>query len=94
MLTIALGIFGPLRLILAPVWMLVKGVLTTNGFLAAILIGGGALLYTYDQSRVAAGAKQEAAKRTERNEKAINLANRGAAGGGGKRVLDPYAASE
>lgn len=94
MWTIALGIIGPLRLILAPVWMLVKGVLTTNGFLAAVLIGGGALLYTYDQSRVEAGRTKEAAERTKRNENAVNLANRGAAGVGGKRVLDPYAAAE
>ena len=91
---LALGMAGPLRLVLAPVWMIVKGFLTTNGFLATILIGGGALLYTYDKSRVEAGRKQEAAERTKRNENAVNLANRGAAGAGGKRLLDPYAVTE
>jgi len=91
---LALGMAGPLRLVLAPVWMIVKGFLTTNGFLATVLIGGGALLYTYDQSRVKKGRQLEAAERTERNENAVKLANRGAAGVGSKRVLDPYAASE
>ena len=94
MWTIALGIIGPLRLVLAPVWMIVKGLLTTNGFLATLLIAGGALLYTYDKSRVNAGARQEAAKRTQQNEHAVELANRGASGVGSKRVLEPYDAVE
>jgi len=80
--------------VIAPVWAVIRSLLTTNGFLTALLIGGGALLYTYDQSRVKAGRNQEAAERTKRNDDAVNLANRGASGAGGKRVLDPYAATE
>jgi hypothetical protein len=94
MWAIATSLLGPLRLAVWPVWLLLKGFFTTNGFLAALLIGGGVLLYQYDQSRVKEGERREGARRDRDNGIAVETANRGRAGAGGKRVLDPYARAE
>ena len=84
----------PLRLAGWPIWVLIKGFLTTNGFLAALLIGGGVLAWTYDSSRLKEGARREGALRDKANDIAVETANRGRAGAGGSRVLDPYTRSE
>lgn len=79
---------------LTPLWLVVRAFLSTNGILAALLIGGGILAVTYDQSRVRAGRIIEAKEREASNAKAVDIARRGAAGSGSKRVLDPYTRSE
>ncbi len=94
MWAIASSLLGPARLFVWPVWVLIKGFLTTNGFLAALLIGGGVLAWTYDSSRVAEGARREGAKRDKQNEIAVETANRGRAGAGSGRMLDPYTRPE
>lgn len=81
-------------MVLTPLWAIAKGFLTANGFLATLLIGGGLVLYTYDQSRVRHGRHIEANEREQQNADAVDLAKRGASGAGGKRVLDPYLRAE
>lgn len=83
-----------MNLLFGPVWAILKAFLTTNGFMAALLIGGGVVLYSYDQSRVQAGRAIEANEREKSNAKAVDLAKRGADGAGSRRVPDPYARSQ
>ncbi len=85
---------GVIFTLLSPVLLIVRGFLTTNGFLAALIVGGGVAFLTYDSSRVKHGRTLEAAAREKDNETAVEIARRGASGAGGKRVLDPYTRSE
>lgn len=87
-------ILGTLKAGLGPVWMIVRGFLTANGFLASLIVGGAVAFAFYDKSRVDAGRKIEAAERIKRNDTAVETARRGRDGSGGKRVLDPYALTE
>jgi hypothetical protein len=85
---------GAILTLLSPVFLIVRGFLTTNGFLAALIVGGGVAFLTYDSSRVKHGRILEAAAREKANADAVEIARRGANGTGSKRVLDPYTRSE
>ena len=93
MITILTGLLTAGRLALWPIWLTVRGLLTTNGFLAALVVGGAVMFYTYDQSRVQSGVNKEAARRDKANDTAVSVARKGASGslsGSNGRVLDPH----
>ena len=79
---------------MAMMFTLLRGFFTTNGFLAALIVGGGVAFLTYDSSRVNHGRTLEAAAREKANDTAVEIARRGANGSGGKRLLDPYTRNE
>jgi hypothetical protein len=87
-------ILGTLKAGLGPVWLIVRGLFTANGFLAALIVGGAVAFGFYDKSRVNHGMILEAAKRDKANADAVETARRGRTGAGGKRMLDPYTRTE
>ena len=57
-------------------WTIIRTFLSANGLLAALVIGGAALLWTYDSSRVQRGKEIEREKVEKANKNAASVSRR------------------